>query len=166
VPDDAAGGKFETGTPPFELLAGLIATVEHFAWLGELAGETGSRRARIVAGYGLVEAHEVALGSRLIKGLAALPGVTLIGPPSLEQGGRRVPTVSFRHERVKPAEIAAALAEENIFVWSGHNYALETVRQLGIPEHEGVVRIGAAHYNTVAEIDQALTTVARVIAGG
>ena len=40
------------------------------------------------------------------------------------------------------------LNAENIFVWSGHNYAWEIVHQLGIPADEGVVRIGAAHYNT------------------
>jgi selenocysteine lyase/cysteine desulfurase len=43
-----------------------------------------------------------------------------------------------------------------VFVWSGHNFALEVVRSLGIAEDDGVVRIGAAHYNTLEEIDTAL----------
>ena len=41
-------------------------------------------------------------------------------------------------------------------MWSGHNYALEAVRQLGIEEATGVVRIGLAHYNTGEEVDATL----------
>ena len=54
---------------------------------------------------------------------------------------------------------AEALAAQGIFLWSGHNYALEVVRQLGLPEEEGVVRIGMAHYNTEKEIAQALASI-------
>jgi len=69
---------------------------------------------------------------------------------------RRVPTVSFTHSRVRPAAIAAALGERNIFVWSGHNYALEAARSLHILESGGAVRIGPVHYNSIAEIDRTL----------
>ena len=56
------------------------------------------------------------------------------------------------------------LNAENIFVWSGHNYAWEIVHQLGIPADEGVIRIGAAHYNTSAEIDETVAAVQRLVA--
>ena len=74
---------------------------------------------------------------------------------------RRVPTVSFTLGGVAPREIAKQLAAENLFVWSGHNYALELVRHLGIDETEGVVRIGLAHYNTLAEIERLLAVLDR-----
>ena len=35
-----------------------------------------------------------------------------------------------------------SLAKENIFVWHGHNYALEAVRLMGLEESGGVIRIG------------------------
>jgi selenocysteine lyase/cysteine desulfurase len=72
-----------------------------------------------------------------------------------------VPTVSFTCRGHRPRAIARALAIDNIFVWDGHNYALELVRRLGLEEGGGVVRIGLAHYNTAAEIDQAVDAVAR-----
>ncbi|MBV8425363.1 MAG: cysteine desulfurase-like protein, partial [Candidatus Eremiobacteraeota bacterium] len=59
--------------------------------------------------------------------------------------------------------VAAELARRGVFVWSGHNFALETVRRLGIDEEEGVVRIGAAHYNTIDEIDAALEALEGVL---
>jgi selenocysteine lyase/cysteine desulfurase len=48
------------------------------------------------------------------------------------------------------------LAEENIFTWHGHNYALEAIRQMDLEKTGGVVRIGPVHYNTIAEIDHTL----------
>ena len=41
-------------------------------------------------------------------------------------------------------------------MWSGHNYAYEVVRHLGIDEREGVLRIGLAHYNTEEEVASTL----------
>jgi len=61
-----------------------------------------------------------------------------------------------------PPDIAAALAAENVFVWSGNNFALEVVRALGVDETEGVVRIGMAHYNTPEEIDFVLACLTRI----
>ncbi|HEY7763689.1 MAG TPA: hypothetical protein VIB38_01755, partial [Aestuariivirgaceae bacterium] len=56
--------------------------------------------------------------------------------------------------------LAHALSALGINVWSGHNYALEVVRQLGLDEDEGVLRIGYAHYNTLAEVDRLLDALA------
>jgi selenocysteine lyase/cysteine desulfurase len=59
--------------------------------------------------------------------------------------------------------IAEALAAENIYCWSGHNYAYEAALLLGLDENEGVVRLGIAHYNTQAEIEQALSAIEKII---
>lgn len=147
--------KFETGTPQIELYAGLTAAVEHFAWLGTSIGATGDRSARVRAAFAATSVWEAALAQRLIAGLARLDGVRIVG--RMEAGlPDRVPTVSFTHATVRSSHIAQAMARRGVFVWSGHNFALETVRSLGIDEEEGVVRIGAAHYNTTDEIDAAL----------
>ena len=73
-------------------------------------------------------------------------------------------TVSFTVDGIVPETIVRQMNAENIFLWSGHNYAWEIVHQLGIPAEQGVVRIGIAHYNTAAEIDETLESVHRVIA--
>lgn len=161
-------GKFETGTVQLELLAGLTAAVDHMAWLGDAAGSTQpseSRRKRIEAGFAAAQAYETPLTRRLIDGLIAMDGIEIFGITNSNQLDHRVPTVSFRHRNVKPRAISEALAAEGVFIWDGHNYAYEVVRHLGIPEAEGVVRIGIAHYNTLAEVEATLSGIAAAIAG-
>lgn len=155
--------KFETGTPQIELLAGLTATVDYFAWCGEACGASGTRREKIAAAYQAMEDHEAGLTRQLLAGLKEIPEIEVFGVSNPNEIARRVPTISLRHKTRKTHEIAATLAEQGIFLWSGHNYALEVVRQLGIPEDEGVVRIGMAHYNTEAEIAQTLEALRAVV---
>ena len=64
--------------------------------------------------------------------------------------------MSFTHADISPGDIAQHLADNNIFVWNGHNYAVEIVKALGIYETGGAVRIGPVHYNSVGEIDETL----------
>ena len=60
-------------------------------------------------------------------------------------------------------QIAAALAKENIFVWSGHSYALEVVKSLTLLDSGGVVRVGPVHYNGIEEIDDFIEVLGRII---
>ena len=64
---------------------------------------------------------------------------------------------------MKPTQIAAELAAQNIFIWHGHNYAYEPTFSLGIPEDEGVARIGLAHYNTAEEVDEIIKAVEQAV---
>lgn len=152
--------KFETGTPQIELLAALKATVEYFEWLGTQCTAGAEGREAIRAAFDASSAYERVLAARLITGLQRLDGVRIAGITDAGSFDRRVPTVSFTHATRSPREIAKALAERNVFVWSGHNFALEIVRSLGIDEMEGVVRIGLAHYNTAEEVDRVLELLA------
>jgi len=161
---DELPAKFETGTPQIELFAGLTATVDYLAWLGTQNGASGDRRSRIRAAFEASAAWETRLARRLIDGLQRLEGVSICGLTDPSDARSRVPTVSFTHDRAASAEIARTLARQNVFVWSGHNFALEVVRSLGIAEDDGVVRIGAAHYNTLEEIDTALAALKGAIA--
>lgn len=156
--------RFELGTPQIELMAGLTAAVDYFADLGAAAGESGSRRARIAKAFELSVAYENVLAQRLIDGLSDIEGLTIHGITDPARVGARVPTVSFTVAGMVPETIVRQMNAENIFLWSGHNYAWEIVHQLGIPAEEGVVRIGIAHYNTAAEIDETLESVHRVVA--
>lgn len=147
---------FELGTPQIELFAALDAAVGYFEWLGARLGASGDARAKIAAAFEAAVTYERALGARLVDGLERIGGLEILGIVDREKFFERVPTISFVHGLLSTDEIAAALAERGIFVWSGNNYALEIVRTLGLNEEAGVVRIGAAHYNTAAEIDRTL----------
>ena len=153
---DAPPEKWESGTPQTELLAGLAACVDHHDWLGGQVSGEDSRRGRIEAAYRAATDHEARLVTHLIDGIQAIPGTTIHGITNPNRVGERVPTVSMTHERVSPPRVAERLARDGICVWSGHNYALEVVRHLGIDEERGVVRIGLAHYNTEEEVDATL----------
>ncbi len=153
---------FEPGTQSHEGMAGTTAAVDYLAAIGADAG--AGRRGRLVAAMQRIFDYEQGLSTRLTAGLASLPGVRVQGITEPAALGRRVPTVSFTHEHKAPAEIAAALAERNIFVWSGHNYALEAAESLDINATGGAVRIGAVHYNSAAEIDTVLSALEDILA--
>lgn len=150
--------KFVTGTTNREELAGCAAAIDYYAWVGETFGQPAddSRRARIAAGVAAMNAHDHAMTSRLIKGLQALPGIRIYGITDMAAMDRRVPTISFRAEAASPAEITQFMADNGVYVWAGHNYAIEPCRAFGILESGGVVRVGLAHYNTMAEVEKFL----------
>jgi len=164
--DEVSPGKFETGTQLHEGQAGTLGALNYLAWLGETMGAEyfqefpgfSGRRLHLHAAMRAMQVYEETLCARLITGLQRLPGVTIHGLTAPEAMSRRVPTVSFTATGQAPQQIAQALAEQNIFVWDGHNYALEVVRELGLEDLGGVVRVGPVHYNTVDEIDQMLDT--------
>ncbi len=147
-------GRHELGTPQTELFAGLAATVDYLAWLGEQVGASGPRRARITAAYAAATAYEMPIAQQLIDRLRRIPGVQVQGITDAARLSERVPTVSITHARHRNSEIAGALGRQGINVWSGHNYAYEVARYLGLDESEGVLRIGLAHYNTVDEVER------------
>ena len=149
---DVLPEKFETGTLSHESLAGLLGTMDYLAWYGN-DGST-SRRQALQAAYDVMRDYENDLAWRLIEGLGAIPSVKIQGIADHNRLARRVPTVSITSETRTPREMAEHLAAHNIFVWDGHSYALELVRTLGLMDKGGVLRIGIAHYNTVAEIDR------------
>jgi cysteine desulfurase family protein (TIGR01976 family) len=163
--DDALPHKFETGTPQIELLAALTASVEYFEWLGAQVAPAQDARGNIRAAFDVAVPYERALGARLIEGLQSIDGVRIAGITEPARYASRLPTVSFVHDRRSPDYIAEALARRNVFVWSGHNYALEIVRSLNIDEESGVVRIGLAHYNTLDEAGRIVDAVRAVLDG-
>ncbi|NIL94811.1 MAG: cysteine desulfurase-like protein [Woeseiaceae bacterium] len=156
--------SFETGTQSHEGMAGTAAAVDYFAWVGETAaGCCGSRRDKVSSALEVLFDYERTLAERLVNGLLAIPGVRVLGITEPAAMHRRVPTVSFTHATVAPADIARQLAEHNIFAWSGHNYALEVARALDIEKSGGAVRIGPVHYNTIDEIDTVLDVLQTIV---
>jgi cysteine desulfurase family protein (TIGR01976 family) len=168
---DEIPGCFETGTQSHEDFAGVAATVDYLAWIGNTMGQDymdcwsrfSGRRQAIHAAMDKLFDYEKTLAEHLIDGLKQLDGVTVQGITAADAMARRVPTVAFTHNSVAPAAIAESLARQNIFVWNGHNYAVELAKALGIYESGGAVRIGPVHYNSHAEIDEVLAALAPIV---
>ncbi|WKZ82918.1 MAG: cysteine desulfurase-like protein [Acidimicrobiia bacterium] len=149
-------GRWETGTPSFELLAGLTAAVEHLASLGS----GPDRRARVLSGYAAIADHEAALCERFMEGLESIPAVRLHGIDDRRRMAERVATFAVSVDGVAPGEVARRLGEDGIFVWDGDYYAPAVMRRLGLAEAGGLVRIGFVHYNTEEEVDRVLAALA------
>lgn len=154
--------KFETGTQNHEGIAGVVATVNYLAELGEKYGASmqpnypgfTGRRLDLKAGLAAIQAYERMLTIALLEELVAMPGIHVHGITDPVRLDERVPTVSFTWEGRHPREIARALGDRGIFVWDGNYYALAVTERLGVEDRGGMVRVGAAHYNTVEEIER------------
>jgi cysteine desulfurase family protein (TIGR01976 family) len=161
---DAVPERFELGTLPYEMLAGVTAAVDFLAGLGDLASgvqsrPSVSRRERLRVSLRQVEAHEDALRDRLEAGLAALPGVTI-----RSRAADRTPTVLVEFDGRPAAAAAEHLATRGILAPSGSFYALEASRHLGLGD-TGALRIGLAPYSTAAEVDALLGDLGEFLAG-
>jgi len=168
---DDIPGCFETGTQSHEGLAGVTAAVDYFAWVGETMAsdfcaanqQFEGRCLYTHAAMDSLFAYEKVLAERLIDGLQNIKGVTVQGITNPEAMHRRVPTVSFTHSTQAPPDTARALAARNIFVWNGHNYAIEPAKALGIFDSGGAVRVGPVHYNSAEEIDVLLNALEDIL---
>jgi len=158
-----APARFETGTAPRETLAASLGAIEYIASLGEDDGAGRQlSRSRIVSGMQAAMGHEMALTRQMIGGLSSIKGVKVRGITSNNALARRVPTVAITMEGKNPEDAAKAMARDNIFMWSGHNYALEPINHMNLMKDGGVLRIGLAHYNTADEVDTMLERLERL----
>jgi cysteine desulfurase family protein (TIGR01976 family) len=142
APTTPLGRRFETGTQPYELLAGFNATLEYLDSIG---------------GFEAIVPYERALGERFLSGIS--DAVSVYGLPSMEG---RVPTFLINVAGVPAPEVATRLAEQNMGVWAHDSwYSLNLYQRLGYADQ--AVRLGFIHYNTVGEVDalvDALNTLA------
>ena len=145
---DQVPERFEYGTLPYELLAGVTAAVDVIASLAP--SQTGGRRAAILAAMEQVEAHEDALRHELEHGIAQLPAIT-----QRARAARRTPTLLLTFDHIAPDAVADALAERDINAPAGSFYALEASLRLGLGEAGGV-RVGLAPYTDAADVARLL----------
>jgi len=137
--------RFELGTLPYELLAGVTAAVDTLA---DLVPGPGDRRARLMASMAALEEYEDSLHKHMRRGLESIPGIRLYS-----NAARRTPTETFTVDGHASDEISIALAERGVSAPASNFYALEVSRHLGLGD-EGGVRVGLAPYTTIEEIDR------------
>lgn len=144
--------RFQTGTPPFADYAGVTAAVEYLSQLSP--GPKGTRREHLLHAMSAVAEYEGQLFSVLLEGLSGMDHVTLYGRPS-----RRAPTAYFTVRNLTPDQVAERLAQRQINVWSGDNYAFEVTLALGLRESGCAVRAGLVHYNDRTDVERLLEAV-------
>ena len=138
--------RFELGTLPYELLAGVTAAVDVLADL--VPGGDGTRRARVLASMAALEEYEDDLHARMREGLETIPGIRLYS-----NAQHRTPTETFTIDGHAPDEISAHLAARGVNAPAGNFYALEVSRWLGLGDAGGV-RVGLAPYSNDDDVDR------------
>ncbi|HEV7875571.1 MAG TPA: cysteine desulfurase-like protein [Nocardioides sp.] len=151
---DAVPERFELGTLPYELLAGVTAAVDFIAGLAS-GPDQPDRRHRVLASMTAVEEYEIGLLDRLLDGLRAIDGVTLHGRPA-----RRTPTVLFSVAGHTGREVYEELARAGVNAPASHFYAIEASRRVGLGD-DGAVRAGIAPYTTAEDVDRLLRAVSQ-----
>ncbi|KOV67893.1 aminotransferase class V-fold PLP-dependent enzyme [Streptomyces sp. MMG1121] len=127
---------FEGGTPNIAGAVGLAAAVEYLTGIG----------------MDQVTAHDAELTARAAAGLRALDGVRLFGAQQPSGG-----LVSFAVDGLHPYDVGNHLSAGGIMTRTGVHCAMPFVDSLGVI---GTVRASFAVYNTPAEVDRFVATVA------
>ncbi len=132
--------RFEAGTQMISQVVGLGAATRYLGGIGMNA----------------VEEHEHRLVTATLEGLAAIPGVRIIGPATAE---RRSP-VAFVVDGVHAHDVGQVLDDDGVAVRVGHHCAAPLHRRFGIA---ATVRASFAVYNTLDEVDRLIAGVQRAI---
>jgi cysteine desulfurase family protein (TIGR01976 family) len=155
---NAVPERFEFGTLPYELLAGVAAAVDYLAGLGGSGTASASRRENLVAAFAGLEAHEDALLARLEAGIRELPGVTVHS-----RAAHRTPTLLLTFEGRSTVDAYEFLAARGVDAPSSNFYALEASRRLGLGD-EGGLRAGLAPYTSEDDVDRLVAGLAAFLA--
>jgi cysteine desulfurase family protein (TIGR01976 family) len=157
-------GKFETGTQNHEGIAGVLGIIEYFEWISKEFGakyieglqEEGytGRGLELKKAMTAIHAYEYELSRALLSMLEQIPNLQIYGLSDAHRLEERVATFSFRLKDLHPRDVAEKLAKENIYVWDGNYYAINVTERLGFEDKGGMVRVGAAHYNTLEEVER------------
>jgi cysteine desulfurase/selenocysteine lyase len=134
--------RFEAGTQRVSQAIAVGAAIDYLS-------EVGMQR---------IHDWEAALGQRLVSGLSAIPGITVLGPPA---GAERAGLASFVVEGVHAHDVGQYLDDLGIAVRVGHHCAQPLHRRFGVTAS---TRASAYLYNTPAEVDAFLEGVRGVTA--
>ena len=103
-----------------------------------------------------IKAHEEFLTQYAIDGLLKIPNVEIYGP---KDARNRVGLVAFNIEGMDPTVVAKNMDKYNVEVRSGTHCACLAHRYIGIM---GSVRMSFYVYNTIEDVDKALSAVEKI----
>ncbi|MEM7488771.1 MAG: cysteine desulfurase-like protein [Pseudomonadota bacterium] len=150
---DKVPQKMEPGNANYELAHACLGIVDYLEAFAQAHGVNAHGRAAIEAAFGLISAHEEALSERLLSYLRGRDDVTIIGAPKADRSVR-VPTISFAIDGRSSREVVERVDPTGLGIRFGDFYSRALVDGLGLPNGDGVIRVSAVHYNTVAQMDR------------
>ena len=158
---DKVPQKLEPGNVNYELSCGAAGMVDYLIELGGKSDASGSDRAKIVAAFTDIAAHEQLIGERLLAYLRQRNDCRIIGRTAASDG--RVPTISFKVSGRDSGEIAKSIDPYKVAVRFGDFHARRLAEALDITANGGVVRVSMAHYNTLGEVDKLIAALDAVL---
>ncbi|GAB6900893.1 cysteine desulfurase-like protein [Kineosporia succinea] len=144
--------RFELGTLPYELMAGVTAAIDFIAGIAP-GSETG-RRQQLISSLRAITAHEDRLRARIEDALVTLADVS--GLTLWSRAANRTPTMLITFAEHEAADAYPFLADLGVYAPAGSFYAYETARRLGLGPAGGL-RIGLSPYNNDDDVDRLLT---------
>jgi cysteine desulfurase/selenocysteine lyase len=123
--------RFEAGVPMVAQAVGLAAACDYLDSVG----------------MAQITAHEDLLTKQTLDGLAAMPGVRIIGPTDTDSRGS---AVSFVVEGIHPHDLGQVLDDRGVAVRVGHHCAWPTCRRMNVP---ATTRVSTYLYNDESDID-------------
>lgn len=129
--------KFEAGVPNMAQAVGLGAAIEYLTNIGMDA----------------IFEHEVQLTGYLIKGLLAIPELSIVGPNNTDSRGG---SVSFTVGQIHPHDLGQYLDSQGVAVRTGHHCAWPLTRKLGVP---ATTRASLYLYNDESDCDALFTAI-------
>ena len=141
--------RFEFGTLPYELMAGVSASIDYLTTLDDQA--TGTRREKLVKSLSSLEDYEQELFDYLLKSLGSLPGITIYS-----KAKNHTPTAYFNFAGVEGSDLYKFMASKKVNLPAHNFYALEVSRALGLGD-TGAIRAGLAPYSTKDDVDRLIS---------
>jgi cysteine desulfurase/selenocysteine lyase len=151
--------NWELGTRDAGSYATFSDVVEYFVWLGGRFTKSSDRRARIEAAAKAIHGHEQHLGHAMaqgtgnLRGLAEMPGVTIIAGAD---NANREGVISLTLDNMDSVKLVAFLNARGVRTHArmDDHYSGNVLHPLGL---KACVRVSFSHYNTEQEVAQFLT---------
>jgi cysteine desulfurase / selenocysteine lyase len=131
--------RFEAGTPPIIEAVGLHAAIDYLDSIG----------------MEKIFAHDTDLTGIALARLAEVPGLTVYGPPDLQDRGG---VVSMSMDGTHAHDLATILDEQGVAVRAGHHCAKPLMRELNVA---ATARATFYLYNTEDDIDALVSGLGR-----
>ncbi|MDX6572750.1 MAG: cysteine desulfurase / selenocysteine lyase [Gaiellales bacterium] len=123
--------KFEAGTPAIVECVGLGASIDYLESIGMAA----------------IARHETEITAYAYERLAAVEGLTILGPSLADRGG----VIAFTFEPAHPHDVAQILDRRAVCVRAGHHCTQPLMKRFGVP---ATTRASFYLYTVPEEIDR------------
>lgn len=147
--------RFEFGTLPYEIMAGVTAAIDFIADV--IPNQSGTRRAKIVASMIAMERYEEELFRYMDEKLRGLPKIKVYSNAS-----RRTPTAFFTFDGLNSSDVYKHLASKNVNAPASNFYGLEACLSLGLGD-VGAIRAGLAPYSTREDVDRLISGISELL---